>query len=172
MCFCPSNSPVAAFVRCRIRIDWTGVPPLDGDWTLAPPPKYNSIVRFCSACFFLDNFCSLLLIFWSAGVTVSVSFRTCAGVMVISLFLQAQSFPVVDINFSDSISAYFVVSLSSAMVSLATVSVCDGICSHSGCPLLKNTPKASKHGLWVSCSSFPLKDLSPSRKAYYCGPCM
>jgi hypothetical protein len=46
--------------------------------------------------------------------------------MAISLLLQAQSFPVVDINFSDSISADFVVSPSSAMVSLATVCVCDG----------------------------------------------
>jgi hypothetical protein len=28
------------------------------------------------------------------------------------------------------------------------------------------------HGLWVSCSSFPPKDLSPSREAYYHGPRM
>jgi hypothetical protein len=99
---------------------------LDGGWTLPLPPKYNSIVCFCSARFFLDDFCSLSLIFWSAGVSVSVSFRTRAGVMAISLLLQAQSFPVIDINFSDSISADFVVSQSSAMVSFATVSVCDG----------------------------------------------
>ena len=137
MCFCPSNSPVAAFVRHRIRIDWTGVPPLDGGWTLALPPKYNSIVRFCSARFFLDDFCSLSLIFWSAGVSVSVSFRTRAGVMAISLLLQARSFPVIDINFSDSISADFVVSQSSAMVSFATVSVCDGDLFPLQLPIIK-----------------------------------
>jgi hypothetical protein len=29
-----------------------------------------------------------------------------------------------------------------------------------------------EHGLWVSCSLLPLKDLSPSREAYYRGPRM
>jgi hypothetical protein len=115
---------------------------LDGGWTLALPPKYNSIVRFCSARFFLDDFCSLSLIFWSAGVSVSVSFRTRAGVMAISLLLQARSFPVIDINFSDSISADFVVSQSSAMVSFATVSVCDGNLFPLQLPVIKEYSKS------------------------------
>ena len=80
------------FVRRLRRIDWTGVPPLDGGWTLSPPKKYWSIVHFWSSHFFLDDCCSLSLIGWSPGVTAPGPLTTHAGVEVISLLLRVRSF--------------------------------------------------------------------------------
>ena len=58
----------------------------------SPFPKYCSIVRFCSSCFFLDDCCSLLLIGWSPGVTVPVPLPKHVGVAAILSLLRVRSF--------------------------------------------------------------------------------